>query len=185
MGATPQEDFAMNFLAALNNIWSEHPGTLQVAEMEEILPALAQITIRWLAARARERLGTAPGGLQVRGDVRYDVSEIQPSDAFRQRRTITLGNSLNRIVHAEPEWVSVQRGEVILCWKKERSFTGKPIKDRAYCAYFLADDLIASVRRALYSEDQRRHQVAELEQKIRSDAAYAGLYPRTIGVVPT
>jgi hypothetical protein len=144
MGATAQQDFAINFLAALNNIWSEHSGTFQVAETEELLPALAQISIRWLAATAREQLPAGPRNLQVRGDVRYDVAEIEPDDAFRHRRTISLQNSLNHIVHAEPEWVSVQGREVILCWKYTPQYGADLTKHRPYCAYFLADSLIAA-----------------------------------------
>lgn len=67
MGATAQQDFAINFLEALNNIWSEYSGTFQVAETEELLPTLAQISIRWLAATAREQLDAGPRNLQVRG----------------------------------------------------------------------------------------------------------------------
>jgi len=179
MGATAQQDFAINFLTALNNIWSEHSGTFQVAETEELLPALAQISIRWLAATAREQLPADPRNLQVRGDVRYDVAGIEPNDAFRHRRTISLRDALNHIVHAEPEWVSVQGREVILCWRYTPQYGADPTKYRPYCAYFLADSLIAAVRRALYSEQRRLHQVQELEQMMRTDTIYACLLSRT------
>lgn len=113
------------------------------------------------------------------GDVRYDVAEIEPNEAFRHRRTISLPNALNRVVHAEPEWVSVQGREVILCWKYTPQYGADRTKHRPYCAYFLADSLIAAVRRALYLEQRRLHQVSELEQMIRTDTTYAGLLPRT------
>lgn len=179
MGATAQQDFAINFLAALNNIWSERSGTFQVTETEQLLPALAQITIRWLAATAREQVDRERRELVVRGDVRWGSGDVQPTDAFRNRRDVPLRDALSHIVHAEPEWVSVHSGEVILCWKYIPQYVLDSKNHEPYSAYFLAGSLIAAVRRALYSEQQRFPQVSELEQMIRTDPAYAGLLPRT------
>jgi hypothetical protein len=179
MGATAQQDFAINFLAALNNIWAEQSRTFQVAETEELLPGLAQIAIRWLAATAREQMDRQRQDLVVRGGVQWGAGDVQPSDAFRDRRDVPLREALNHIVHAESTWVSVQTGEVVLCWKCTPYYVADSDSenDEPYCAYFLADSLIAAVRRALYSEEQRFHRVSELEQKLRTESAYAGLLP--------
>lgn len=179
MGATLEQDLAINFLAALHNIWAEQSGTFQVGETKELLPALAQISIRWLAAMTREHVGRERRDLVVSGDVLLGDTDVQPHDAFRNRQDVPLRDALNKIVHAEPEWVSVQDGEVILCWKYMPRWDADPKKDRPYCAYFVADSLITAVRRALYSEEQHLHQVSELEQKLRTDATYAGLLPHS------
>jgi hypothetical protein len=163
MGATIEQDFAINFLAALYNIWAEQSGTFQVAETEDFLPALAQITTRWLAATARERADRQRRDLVVRGNVQQGAESVQPTDAFRNRRDVQLREALNSIIHAEPDWVSVQDGEVIVCWKYTPRWNANPETDRPYCAYFLADSLIAAVRSALYSEKRRLRQVSELD----------------------
>jgi hypothetical protein len=177
MGAPPEQDLAINFLAALNNIWSEHSGTFQITGTEELLPTLAQITIRWLAAMAREQVDRDQRDLDVKGNVRWGVAEVQPSDAFRDRHDVRLQESLNRIVHSEPEWVSVRDGEVLLCWTYTPRYRTDSEDDRPYCAYFFASSLIEAIRRALYSEERRRGQVEELERMLRTDRAYAGLLP--------
>jgi hypothetical protein len=179
MGAPPEQDLAINFLAALNNIWSEHSGTVQLTETAELLPTLAQITIRWLAATAREQAGRGRRPeLDVKGNVRWGASEVQPSDAFRDSRPdVPLREALSRIVHSEPEWMSVQDEEVLLCWKYTPRYDADPEKEPPYCAYFFASSLIEAIRRALYSEERRRGQVTELEQMLRTDRAYAGLLP--------
>jgi hypothetical protein len=182
MGAPPEQDLAINFLAALNNIWSGHSGTVQLTETEELLPTLAQITIRWLAATAREQVDRGRREFDVKGNVRRGASEVQPSDAFRDSRPdVPLREALNRIVHSEPQWVSVQDGEVVLCWKYEPPWDADGENDQPYCAYFFASSLIEAIRRALYSEERRRGQVGELEQMLRTDRAYAGLLPPNAG----
>lgn len=175
MGATLHEDFAMNFLTALRSIWSKQSATYEVEENEvDLFPALAQITIRWLAAMAREWLRDDDRGLVVRGNIRDGDARIQPGDAFRDRNTVCLREALNKIVHAEPTWVSVRDGEMILCW----TFTPPYDSDKSpYSAYFFADSLLAGVRRALYSETSRQSQVSELERQISTDPAFSGLLP--------
>ena len=49
MGATLEQDLAINFLDALKNIWSEKSGTWKVEQTDDPLRALTHITIRWLA----------------------------------------------------------------------------------------------------------------------------------------
>jgi len=181
MGATVQQDLAIDFLEALNNIWAEQSGLFQVAETEELLPGLAQITIRWLAATAREQVDRQRQDRGVRGGVQWGAGDVQPSDAFLNRRDISLREALNRIVHAEPTWIFVQDREVVLCWKYTPYYVSDSENDEPYCAYFLSASLIAAVRRALYSEERRFHQVAELEQKLRTESAYAGLLPHGTG----
>jgi hypothetical protein len=88
--------------------------------------------------------------LDVKGNVLWGVAQVQPSEAFRDSSPdVPLREALNRIVHSEPEWVYVQDGEVLLCWKYTPRYDADPEEDRPYCAYFFAESLIEAIRQAL------------------------------------
>jgi len=54
MGATLQQDLAINFLAALKSIWSEHSGTYEVdEETEDLLRISFPRLLRLLCAGLR------------------------------------------------------------------------------------------------------------------------------------
>jgi len=163
MGATLEQDLAINFLDALKNIWSEQSGTWDVEEIDDPLRALTHITIRWLAAMAREEVKRNQSYREVRGRIIYNSASVQSADAFRNREYVSLLEALNKIVHGEPQWVSVHSGEVILCWKFIPGLSSRGEENRPYTAYFLADSLLSEVRHALYSHTDRRSQVLELE----------------------
>lgn len=181
MGATLEQDLAINFLDALKNIWSEKSGTWEVEQTDNPLRALTHITIRWLAATAREEVKRSGRYLEARGRIIYSNARVQSTDAFRNRENVSLLEALNKIVHGEPQWVSVQVGEVILCWKYTPGLDPRNEDDRPYSAYFLADSLISGVRDALNSHGDRLWQVPQLENLIRNDPAYRELVPEIAG----
>ena len=55
MGARPEQQLALTFLAAVHHLWIQHPGTYAVTERtEDLVPALAQMCIKALAADIRD-----------------------------------------------------------------------------------------------------------------------------------
>jgi hypothetical protein len=158
MGATLEQDLAINFLEALTNIWSRQSGTWEVEEIDDPLRAFTHITIRWLAAMAREEVKRNQSYREVRGRIIKTDANVQPADAFRNRENVSLLEALNKIVHGEPQWVSVRDGEVILCWKFTPGSNPRDEDDGPYSAYFLSYSLLSEVRHALYSHlDRRNH----------------------------
>ncbi len=55
MGARPEQQLTLNFLAALHGLWVKFPGSYKVEESaNDLIPALAQICIKALAADVRD-----------------------------------------------------------------------------------------------------------------------------------
>jgi hypothetical protein len=60
MGARPEQQLALNFLAAVHDLWVQHPGTYSVEERtDDLVPALTQMCIKALASDVRDDDSTA------------------------------------------------------------------------------------------------------------------------------
>ena len=96
-GATLEQDLAINFLEALTNIWSGQSGTWKVEPVDDPLRALTHITIRWLAAMAREEVKRNGSHREVRGRIIKTDASVQPADAFRNRGNVSLLKHLTKL----------------------------------------------------------------------------------------
>jgi hypothetical protein len=55
MGARPEQQLTLNFLTALHGLWVQFPGNYTVEEsIDDLVPALAQMCIKALAADIRD-----------------------------------------------------------------------------------------------------------------------------------
>ena len=59
MGARADQQLALNFLAAVHDLWAQHPGTHSVVERsDDLVSALAQMCIKALASDVRDDSST-------------------------------------------------------------------------------------------------------------------------------
>jgi hypothetical protein len=118
MGAWPEQQLALNFLAAIHELWVENPGNYAVKEsLDDLVPALAQMCIKALAADLRDELSPArQHQIVVDGRiVQADGTEKRPD----------LRDVLNKIIHGRPILVVVEDGAVQLHFRayKDDSWT--------------------------------------------------------------
>lgn len=132
MGARPDLRLTWSFLSAIADLWSAHPGTYKVAdEPEDLIPALAQMSIKALAAEVRENVPEAEQAQPIDG-------ELMSPDGLGP---VTVRDVANKVVHGSPERVLVaDNGEIRLyfvnspnegsnarwteCWFSAQSFIG-------------------------------------------------------------
>ena len=143
MGARPEQQLALNFLAAVHSLWVQHPGTYQVAEsVDDLVPALAQMCIKALATDVRDDDSTRQeqqmhiDGVLMDGDRVIKGGPDQPS--------LTLRETLNKAIHGMPVAVEVQDGCVWLhfsssspgeSWTEVR-FSGTQLLERLEAALY-------------------------------------------------
>jgi len=70
MGAQPDLRLTWSFLSAIAELWTAYPGTYKVAdEAEDLIPALAQMSIKALAAEVRESVSPADQREPIQGEL--------------------------------------------------------------------------------------------------------------------
>lgn len=101
MGARPDQQLALNFLAVVHELWVKNPGTYSVKEsMDDLVPALAQMCIKALASDVRDNgsiahmQGTHIDGVLANGS--------QVLKGYNGQRPLTLRDALNKIIHGTP-----------------------------------------------------------------------------------
>lgn len=171
MGARPEQQLALNFLAAVHALWIQHPGTYHVRETtDDIVPALAQMCIKALASDVRDddardqEQQAHIGGIIMNGDQIIKGGVGQPQ--------LTLRDALNKIIHGTPVSVEVRDSAVWL------NFSNSLNGDRWTKASFSGTQLLGCLDQVLYKH--RNGQAEEREREIGqflADLGFARFLP--------
>jgi len=114
MGARPEQQLALNFLAAVHDLWiHQPPGTYHVEEsIEDLVPALAQMCIKALASDIRDDDSTKQEqGMEVDGVL---VNGRRILKGGNGKPPLTLHDALNKIIHGTPTSLEVRHDDVQL-----------------------------------------------------------------------
>ena len=108
MGARPEQQLTLNFLAALHGLWVKYPDHYIVEEtVDDLVPALAQICIKALAADIRE----PPPGIPPEEHIKHQ-SEVPIEGRIVNKdgseESINLREVVNKIIHGTPTLVMVE-----------------------------------------------------------------------------
>ncbi|WP_156080817.1 hypothetical protein [Microbispora rosea] len=154
MGARPEQQLALNFLAAIHHLWVQHPGSYTVEEStDDLVPALAQMCIKALAADVRDG---SPSGEQ---EVAIDGQLIQDDGAAVP---LTLRDVVNKIIHGTPTLVEVRDGKVLLHFRN--NFTGGRNRvDKWTHAWFSGTQLLGELGKELFKHKDSRAEKREWE----------------------
>jgi hypothetical protein len=166
MGARPEQQLALNFLAAVHALWIQHPGTYHVRETtDDIVPALAQMCIKALAsdvrdddARDQEQQAHIDGVI-MNGDQTIKGGVGQPQ--------LTLRDALNKVIHGTPVSVEVRDSAVWL------NFSNSLARESWTEASFSGTQLLGCLDRALYKH--RNGQAEKREREIGQFLADLGV----------
>jgi hypothetical protein len=108
MGARPEQQLTLNFLAALHGLWVNYPDRYIVEEtVDDLVPALAQICIKALATEIRE----PPPGIPPKEHIKHQrevpiEGRIVNTDGSEE--SINLREVVNKIIHGTPTLVVVK-----------------------------------------------------------------------------
>lgn len=140
MGAQPDLRLTWSFLNAIAQLWSEHPGTYKVAdEVEDLIPALAQMAIKALAAEVRESVPPAAQAEPIEGELIGRNGVATP---------VTVRDVANKVVHGSPERVAVlDNGDIRLHFVNSPNEVGP---SRWSELWFSVQGFIAAMHRLLY-----------------------------------
>jgi hypothetical protein len=147
VGAVPELRLTWSFLSALAELWSAHPGTYKVRdEAEDLIPALAQMSIKALAAEVRESVSTVDQRQQIVGQL------VLPGGVTT---AVTIRDVANKIVHGSPDRVEVYEGDIRLYFvnSPNEAGTGRWVE-----LWFSAPSFISAMHRLLHMKphDSRR-----------------------------
>lgn len=155
MGAQPDLRLTWSFLSAVADLWSSHPGTYKVVdEAADLIPALAQMSIKALAAEVRESVLEADQAEHIDGELRSPGGLATP---------VTVRDVANKVVHGSPERVVVDAsGEIRLHFVNSPNEVGK---GKWTECWFSAQSFIEVLHRLLYV---RPHDSPERDEAVRS-----------------
>lgn len=157
MGAQPDLRLTWSFLHTLAEMWSAHPGTYKVAdEADDLVPALAQMSIRAFASEVRE---SVPRQIQKATSVAGTLIRRSGESA-----DVTLYDIANKVTHGSPERIVVEDdGDVRLHFVNSANEGA----DRASWTevWFSARDLLDVLYRVLHIQP---HVSASRDRAIRS-----------------
>ena len=107
MGARPDLRLTWSFLSAIAELWSAYPGTYKVEdEAEDLIPALAQLSIKALLAEIRESVPIArQKEAHIEGELVSHGGEVSP---------INVREVANKVVHGSPDRVIVENCDIRL-----------------------------------------------------------------------
>ena len=164
MGARPEQQLALNFLAAVHDLWVQHPGTYEVTQStNDLVPALAQMCIKSLAADVRDSREPAAAAAQntvINGQLSERGGVISGA---RTGRPLNLRDALNKIIHGTPSAVIVHNGIV------ELHFTNNSDSERWTEAWFSGTQLVEVLGNALIKHPgaaERERKVAKLLEEL-------------------
>ena len=174
MGARPEQQLALNFLRAVNDLWIDHPGKYIVKEEAvDLVPALAQVCIKALATDLRDSSSPArQRGTPVNGCLLNSGRVVRSSDTLE---SLNLRDVVNKIIHGTPTEVEVRSGEVILHYKNSRParqnasarqtqfWRGSGEEDAWTDAWFSASEVLKVLEGRLYKHRSSRVAVREAE----------------------
>jgi hypothetical protein len=155
VGAQPDLRLTWSFLGAVADLWSTHPGTYKVVdEASDLIPALAQMSIKALAAEVRETVPEADQAELIDGELRSPVGLATP---------VTVRDVANKVVHGTPERVVVaNNGEIRLHFVNSPNELGK---GKWTECWFSAQSFIDVLHRLLYV---RPHDSPGRDEAVRS-----------------
>ena len=166
MGARPEQQLALNFLAAVHDLWIQHPGTYQVEEsVDDLVPALAQMCIKALASDVRDDDSTRHeqqmriDGILTDGDQVVKGGPDQPS--------LTLRDTLNKAIHGIPAAVEVRDDGI---WLR---FNNSSANEGWTEVRFSGTQLLKQLEAVLYKH--RNQGAEEREREIRRFLATLGV----------
>lgn len=139
MGAQPDLRLTWSFLSAIADLWAAHPGTYKVAdEADDLIPALAQMSIKSLAAEVRESVPLADQTQRIEGQLTSQGGVVSP---------VTVRDVANKILHGSPERVVVDNGDIRLHYVNSPNEVGT---GRWIELWFSAPSFIDVMHRLLY-----------------------------------
>jgi hypothetical protein len=153
MGATPDQQLALNFLSMIHNLWLKYPGSHPVKKIEDdFVSALAQICIKALAADVRD---TIPIDIQysttIDGSLMDGDRLVKGVDAASP---LNLRDLVNKVVHGTPTRVVVRDDVVHLHFRNST-------KDDWTEAVFSGTQLIQQLSTVLHKRDGDKSQRQE------------------------
>jgi hypothetical protein len=153
MGATPDQQLALNFLSVIHKLWVRHPGPHPVEEIEgDLVPALAQMCVKALAADVRDTIPIATQrSITIDGSLMNGDRLLKGADSANP---LNLRDIVNKIVHATPTLVVV-RDEVVYLHFRNAT------KDDWTEAWFSGTRLIQQLGSVLHKRDGDRAQKQE------------------------
>ena len=144
MGARAEQQLALNFLAVVHQMWAERPGTYVVDETtDDLVPALAQMCIKALAAEIRDTIDHNHQGLTIEGELVRRDGTTAP---------VTMRDITNKIVHGTPAKVAVHDGAVRLYFENNED-PSERVHDWA-SMWFSGSDMITALSRLLYKHNE-------------------------------
>lgn len=158
MGARPDQQLALNFLAVVHDMWRQHPGNYAVRESaDDLVPALAQMCIKALASDIRDSDSASHvQRIPIRGVLMND-SQILAGD--NELPALTFREVLNKIIHGTPVSVEVRDDDVRL------HFKSSALGDRWTEVWFSGTQMLNQFGSILYKHRDRRAE--EREREIR------------------
>jgi hypothetical protein len=158
MGARPEQQLALNFLAAVHDLWIQHPGTYSVEEsIDDLVPALAQMCIKALASDLRDDDSTKQEQeMHIDGVLVDDDRVIRGGNG---RPSLTLHVALNKIIHGTPTSVEVGGDDVRL------HFSNSSAGENWTEVWFSGTQLLKLLDRVLHKH--RGERTEEREQEIQ------------------
>jgi hypothetical protein len=154
MGARPEQQLALNFLAAVHSLWVKFPDTYTVEEnANDLVPALAQMCIKALATDVRD--GSSYKS-QVEVSIDGRIVNIDGSD-----EPINLREVVNKIIHGTPTLVVVKDGTVQLHFRNNK---GQEWTE----AWFSGTQLLRVLDRKLnkHPAEKREGQIAQFLEEL-------------------
>jgi hypothetical protein len=153
VGARPDQQLALNFLAVLHELWCEHPGSYVVQEnADDLVASLAQMSIKALAADLRDGLPESTKGEEVKGWLERPNGRV----------ALTLLDVLNKIIHGSPTGVEVEEGTIWLKFSNNTPAVGPRWNE----AVISATDVLRCLESSLHKH--RGSPAEEREQQIKS-----------------
>jgi hypothetical protein len=169
MGARPDQQLALNFLAAVHELWVKNPGTYTVEEsLDDLVPALAQMCIKALASDIRDSTFTAHmQSIPISGAL---MKGSQVLKGYNNQQQLTLRDALNKIIHGLPTLVEVCDEEVRL------HFRNSSATDSWTDVWFSGTQLLKQLDSVLY-----KHRTDNAEMRERQIEQFlAGLGVRSV-----
>ncbi|MFF5249081.1 hypothetical protein ACFY3V_32775 [Streptosporangium sp. NPDC000095] len=159
MGARPEQQLALNFLTAIHDLWVQYPGNYMVKESaDDLVPALAQICIKALAADVRDGSSSSDQqGTAIDGQL-LDVDRVLKGNGAAEQ--LTLRDVVNKIIHGTPTSVEVRNGDVLLHFRNNSA-------DRWTLAWFSGTKLLQELGKTLVKHkgpqiEEREREIAQL-----------------------
>ncbi len=170
MGARPEQQLTLNFLAALHGLWVKFPGSYEVEESaDDLIPALPQICIKALATDVRDGSSAKSQREQV---IDGRISYVDGTEG-----PLNLREVVNKIIHGTPTLVVVEDGTVSL------HFRNNGTRDWSK-AWFSGTQLLRVLDRKLHKHpaDRRENEIARFLESLGTGTFLPIRAPDILGV---